>query len=808
MSRVLGAARAIAALAIGSVALGLPATATAATDYAETALNIIPSGQYGSVPPPPDAGEQAELYDGLTPLFDTVTDSDLDKFFKSEGFGVGPDGPFTREEIPRDGVDLYRDRFNVPHVYADNKTDGIWTAGWIVAEDRGLLLEQARFNARVAAIDAPGLSAIGLVTALKNFQPSEQTEAVVAQQAEALKKVGKEGEKILDDIDTYIDGINAYRDSINSSAPPWTPNDVFAVNSLKSQFLGQGGGDEPRRSEFLAGLQDRLGSTEGFSVFNDLRQFRNKETLNAIDGKYPYGVIRKNNPGSVVLDPGSYEPDPAVAPATARTIDEPPVDEASNTLMVTAEKSLTGEPLMVGGPQIGYFYPGLTYEIDMHAGRLQWRGASSAPFPGYLLIGRGEDFATTLTSAGADVIDTYAEELCGSDTQYRFKGKCREMEPFEAGTLDGEPVEFVTTVHGPVVGYGTVDGERVALAQKRSSFGSDSNDLIFNRRISNGRVSNSDDFFRAASKTPQTFNSFYMDTDDVAMYLAGKLPKRPKGVDPGLVTKGNGEWEWKGFLPKKRHPQGINPSDGIMTNWNQTTAKGFGAPDDSWGRNGSIGRGWLLEAAMSNNDEGGKWDLTGLTASMNASATQDVRAVFTVPLLEKVLANAPAPNAKTQQMLDLLVAWRSDGGSRLDIDLDGEIDDPGAAIMDTAWGGIANQTMKSKLGPQLDELDSLFSRFDDPPGGQYSGWYQYFDRDIRKLLGKPIRAPFANYYCGGGDVEQCATDIWAAIDQARQALEDAQGPDPTKWRSSATEERISFAPGLLQKTIRYTNRPS
>ncbi|MGI8727535.1 MAG: hypothetical protein ACR2K6_07640, partial [Solirubrobacterales bacterium] len=42
----------------------------------------------------------------------------------------------------------------------------------------------------------------------------------------------------------------------------------------------------------------------------------------------------------------------------------------------------------------------------------------------------------------------------------------------------------------------------------------------------------------------------------------------------------------------------------------------------------------------------------------------------------------------------------------------------------------------------------------------------------------------------------------------RQALEDAQGPDPTKWRSSATEERISFAPGLLQKTIRYTNRPS
>lgn len=28
------------------------------------------------------------------------------------------------------------------------------------------------------------------------------------------------------------------------------------------------------------------------------------------------------------------------------------------------------------------------------------------------------------------------------------------------------------------------------------------------------------------------------------------------------------------------------------------------------------------------------------------------------------------------------------------------------------------------------------------------------------------------------------------------------------WRADATQERISFAPGLLQTTIRYTNRPS
>ena len=71
----------------------LSATPALADDYASVARNIIPSGQYGSAPPPVGADEQALMYDALTPLFDQVTDDDLMTKFKSEGFGVGPDGP-------------------------------------------------------------------------------------------------------------------------------------------------------------------------------------------------------------------------------------------------------------------------------------------------------------------------------------------------------------------------------------------------------------------------------------------------------------------------------------------------------------------------------------------------------------------------------------------------------------------------------------------------------------------------------------------------------------------------------------------
>jgi acyl-homoserine lactone acylase PvdQ len=784
-------------------------TSAAAADYAQTALNIIPSGQFGSLPPPAGADTQAKMYDGLTPLFDQVTNADLTQYFKSERFGVDTAGPGTPESVPRAGVTIIRDKFNVPHVNASTYNGGIWAAGWIAAEDRGLLLQQARYNARVAAIDAPGLSALSLIAGLRSFTPSARTEAEVAKQTQVLQNAGPEGQAVLRDIDTFISGINDYLDLHSPSTPDWTRNDVYAVNALKGQFVGEGGGDEARRSQFLAGLQDRLGQYRGKSVFDDLRQFKNPESPTSVDGTFDYGQLPARPKGSVILDPGSYQPTPAVAESV---LPENAVEQsqASNTLMIDADHSTTGYPLMVGGPQIGYFYPGLTYEIDMHAPGLVWRGATSAPFPGYMLIGRGEDFSTTLTSASGDIIDQYVERLCGgSDEKYLFRGQCRPMGHFNAGTLNGDPVEFLTTVHGPVEGYATVNGTEVAISSKRSSYGKDVLDQLFYRRLSTGRVDSPSSFFRAAALTPQTFNSFYIDNQHIAMYTSGRLPIRPPAVDPGLPTLGTGQYEWQGFLSDGGHIQGVDPRDGTITNWNNISAHGFGASDENWGGNGSAARVDLPDRNLRRLQSNGKWTLAEVTAAMNAAATQDVRAIDTVPLLALLLPSSTAPNFQTRQMVKLLIDWRSHGGSRLDRDLDGEIDDPGAAIMDAAWPKIADGFMKSQLGPQLDELDSLFSRFNAPPGGQYSGWYQYFDRDIRSLLGLPVAKPLNQSYCGRGDLGRCRRVIWNQLQAAAAELTAEQGTsNPAAWRADATAERISFVPGLLPTTMRYTNRPS
>jgi hypothetical protein len=113
------------------------------------------------------------------------------------------------------------------------------------------------------------------------------------------------------------------------------------------------------------------------------------------------------------------------------------------------------------------------------------------------------------------------------------------------------------------------------------------------------------------------------------------------------------------------------------------------------------------------------------------------------------------------------------------------------------------------LGPRLtDVFDSFVSIYEQPPGGQYTGWHIYMDKDLRTLLGEPVQGKYAVRYCGGGSVSRCRTLLWQAMDQAGNELTASQGPDPLNWRSSALKERITFVPGLLPFTMRYTNRPS
>jgi acyl-homoserine lactone acylase PvdQ len=796
--------RRAAVLVAAIVAVAIPSTASA-KDYASTALNIVPSGQQGGVPVPADADRQAKMYDGLTPLFNHVTTADLFTYFKSES--LGNPGPTTLDPVPnRPGLSITRDDFHVPHITGKTRDDVTFGAGWVIAEDRGLLLEQARYDSRVDAVGAPGVSGLDLITSLRSFTPSAQTERAVAKQTGVLEAAGPAGKRILHDIDVYIAGINAYLTATGSTNKPWTRNDIYAVNALKGRFVGQGGGDEARRSEFLSGLQNRLGAKRGLSAFNDLRQREDPESPITISKAFPYNSVPKDTSGNVKVDAGSL----SATAARAASVAESSKQRASNILMVDGKHSTSGHPLMVAGPQIGYFYPGLTLEEEVTGPGISERGVTSLPFPGYILIGRGQDFAWTLTSADGDIIDQYAETLCRDSVHYLYKGKCLAMGNFDAGKLGAgknqpaSELTFRTTVHGPVVGYARSHGKKIAISSKRSSYGRDVLDQLFYERLAWGNIKSPQEFARAAAMTPQTFNSFYIDSKHISMFTSGLFPKRPKNVDPGLLTDGRGNEEWHGFLTPAQHPQEIDPKSGEIVNWNNKPAKAWQAADDEWGY-GSLQRVLLLRRGLAKN---AKQTLATITSAMNAAATQDVREELLEPTLARVLAKGTAPSPRDAQMLTLLNQWHASGSSRLDRDLDGKIDAPGAAIMDAAWTGIANAAMKPVLGSQLNEFGDIVSRFDSPPGGQFTGWHYYLYKDLRTLLGDKVQGKFANRYCGAGKLSTCAKSLWSAIDAAGNTLAAAQGADPAAWRADATAERIKFVPGLLTTTLRYTNRPT
>ena len=561
--------KALVAAIVVALAAAFGAGAAARHDYAAVARDILPPGNFGGINFNSHSSDQAVLYDALTPLFDKVTAKDVTKDFKAEPLWTGNEKA-VRVEKPGRGVKILRDSFDVPHVFAKTEAAVFYGTGYAAAEDRGVLMELARYPGRLACIDAPGFNAFDVALSGKQFQPSAQSEAFLAKQINWLTSAGANGRQELADIDAYVAGINAQRKGANLPITPWTRNDVIATTCLLGARFGAGGGDETRRSELLAALEGKLGSAKGLSVFNDLREQNDPLAPTTLSTPFPYGPQTAGAPGvgNAIVDDASVQ------------LPTESLHSMSNAVLVSAKRSTLGHPIMVAGPQLGYFYPEFFWEVDMEGGGVSVRGGSLAGIPN-VLIGRGPDYGWSFTSSESDNIDTFAETLCGDDHHYLYKGACTAMARFDAGNIISggvsTPVVFYETVHGPVTGYGTVNGTRVALSQMRSTRGRELKAALDVYDLSTGRLKSAQQFTHDLSRFEMSFNGFYVDSKHIAYVSCGRLPVRAAGVDPGFPTIGTGAYDWTGFLAPAKHPQAIDPASGEIVNWNNKPAPEFSA---------------------------------------------------------------------------------------------------------------------------------------------------------------------------------------------------------------------------------------
>jgi acyl-homoserine lactone acylase PvdQ len=778
------------------------------------------------------ADDQRGAYDRLDDAVadGTLTDAGLGSYYVDARMGAGT---IVRTDSPAPGVTVGWDDHGISHVRGEESAQVAYGAGWAVAEARLTVAELGRILGRAGTIEMAG----GLTTLLDDFTKLSRLPQVNYTDAEleaslqaAVAEAGDEGPRILEAIDGFVDGLNAWIEAhpyprslrdLGLRPHHWNRADVIAVGNVVDDIFGSGGGAELENARFLRRLQEQVPAGEQAGLWELLRMRDETQATPHVDQSYPYPLFAEPassdagapaSPDNVVNPAAVALPDP-VGDSLPSPVADPVKPAASNFMVLGAQRSASGHPILVGGPQSSYFAPQLLFEMELQGGGYDARGIT---FPGlgpWVVIGRSRHYAWTATAGGSDLTDQRVELLCEpggaaptrASRHYVFQGECRAMiRP------DGGAGTAWRTVHGPVVGTGSVDGRPVAFSRQRSSRGQAAFAARAFWRLNQGEAREAADFAEVMSDVPMSFNWAYLNATDIAYFHSGWYPVRARGIDPDLPSWGTGEWEWQGRLPAGAQPQVVNPAEGFLVSWNNTIAPDWQAADNDWGSGGAQRVDLLARRAA---------ELQGATpadvvTAVQDAATVDLRGEMLAPAVLAVLDGA-APTPVLQEARDRLARWVAAGAHRRDRNADGLHDDPSVALMDAFWLQLVDRIFAPGMGPLVrDPRQRRPKQIDNPPsmtGGAYAkGWYSLVEDDLRAVTATPASpaepwdGPWESperVFCGGGDPLACREVLWQALAAALWRVGDA--PSPT-WK-----EQIRFLPILTNTaTMRWQNRPT
>jgi Penicillin amidase len=555
------------------------------------------------------------------------------------------------------------------------------------------------------------------------------------------------------------------------------------------------------------------------------------------------------------------EPEPILVDTTAAprpgrgdsfVADMAALEMSSNALLVSADESASGTPLAVMGPQVGYFNPSALMEQDIHAPAsaegpaIDARGVAFAGANLYVQLGRGQDYSWSATSAGQDITDTFALELCDPEggtvtlqsDHYLYDGECLPFEevertnswtpsladPTPAGT---ETIRALRTELGLVTHRAMVDEVPTAYTQLRATYFHEADSATgFADFNSPDRVASSADFRQAANKIDYTFNWFYADNQDIAYFNSGANPVRAENTDPNLPIMGAPEFAWEGYDPEDltfdrapfaEHAQVENQD--YLTNWNNKQAPGFRASDDSYSY-GSVHRSEPLDDRILEEIEGpGLMTRAELVDAAEDAATVDLRGDKVLVYALRVIRGGPAlKNKKVRRAAKALAQWERAGAHRRDPDGNGVYARSRAIrLMDAWWPRLVTAQFRGPLGADLYESVESMMGIDNRPGASGSaygsGWYGYVEKDLRSVLGLSVEGAFSREYCGGGSLAECRRLLRRSFARAvkNSAPEDVYpGEDCPEGNLQWCNDAIRHTEfGVIrQPRIHWQNRPT
>jgi acyl-homoserine lactone acylase PvdQ len=920
-----GACRKLSALGVlCAAALAMPASAAAAPDPlpygandAGGFRNILPPGQGQSVNAaeiasflatgsrPPHDSDQLAMYEELVYATPGLGEARLDDFFKDATFGTRPED-VERTYSPRDDVTIVRDGFGVPRIYGEGRAGAMFGAGYVTAEDRMFFIDALRHAGRAQLASFAGGSEGNREMDRGVFAdtPYRSDAELQVQYELADEAYGAEGAQVREDVNNYVAGINARIAEIRSNPllmpgeypllghpmgpDDWKVTDVISIASLVAGIFGKGGGGEVNSALVLEAARKRFGRRAGTAVWRDFRRANDPEAPTTIRGeRFPYMKVPRGA-RAALPDPGTVKPAEVVTSTTAGRETSaadgggklPDIGEllqsvsslsgGSNALLVSRRESEGKGPVAVMGPQVSYYSPQILIELEIHA-----PGGPEGPpvdargtaFPGtnlYVQLGHGRDYAWSATSAGQDIIDTFAVKLCEpgggratmSSMGYVFRGNCAPIDVLTTTNAWTQSIGDTTpsgsetyraerTALGIVTHRAKIGGKPYAFTRNRATYYHEVDSALGFADFNNPeKMESPAEFMKAACKIDYTFNWFYVDRKHIAYFNSGINPVRAPRAHPDLPVPGTRKFEWRGWVPPSpsllsggpvnedtvdprtnfsrqepcsAHPQTVDQD--YMTSWNNKQAPGFRAADSQYGY-GPVYRSMRLDERIKSRIRGSKEvSLDELVDAMEDAGTVDLRGGVVLPFaLELIERSGIRPKGATAKALKKLGRWEADGAHRRDKDRDGTYDDAEAVrIMDAWWPRWVTAQFKPRLGGPLFEAVQRVISFHNAPGPIGSafqdGWYGYVHKDLRTILGKPVRGKFSREYCGGGRLKACAKSLLSSLSTALKHTSDEElypdGPcekGDAQWCNDAVRHTATGA--ISQPPIHWIDRPT
>ncbi len=453
------------------------------------------------------------------------------------------DGQFKLKGLQND-VEIIRDKWGIPHIYADHIHDVLFAQGFVHAQDRLWQMEITRRASQGRLSEFIGKDALEVdrMSRTLGYQRiAHQDWALFDDEQQAL-------------IQAYCDGVNTYMNHPEFKKPlefslvklkpsEFKPIDVMTVSRLLTSQMSWGWHDELVRAKLI--------------------EVVGEEGMRELDNTYKNGTITL---------PKGIEFNPIKLDAKFNT-DDPysPNISGSNAWAISGTKTDTGKPYLCNDPHLAIHNPNIWYEIHMHCPELKVTGVSIPGTP-MVPIGHNEHIAWGITLAFIDIEDLVIEKFTDESLKkYHYKDEILDTEIIEEVIqIKGESKPHIEKVyqtkHGVIVSD-VLNYTKNQLALQSMAFKPNKSIWAW---YSINTAKNWNDFKEGVSflEAPG-LNIVYADVhENIGYYNSGKMPIKTRAQSAIPTPAWTGESDWNDFVPFEKMPHVLNPEQGYLVTCN------------------------------------------------------------------------------------------------------------------------------------------------------------------------------------------------------------------------------------------------